>query len=49
METSDLVMASVHTALGAENRGYQMLQRMGWGGKGLGRNEDGMPLFFLPP
>ena len=35
-------MASLDTALGEENKGYQMLQRMGWGGKGLGRNEDGV-------
>ncbi|KAK9918676.1 hypothetical protein WJX75_005881 [Coccomyxa subellipsoidea] len=42
LETSDLVMASLDTALGEENKGYQMLQRMGWGGKGLGRNEDGI-------
>ncbi|BDA46673.1 probable G patch domain-containing protein 8 [Coccomyxa sp. Obi] len=42
LETSDLVMASLDTAITADNKGYQMLQRMGWGGKGLGRNEDGI-------
>ncbi len=41
LETSDLVMASLDTAITADNKGYQILQRMGWGGKGLGRNEDG--------
>ena len=45
LETSDLVMASLDIALGEDNKGYQMLQRMGWSGKGLGRNEDGMCLW----
>ena len=29
------------TAIAAENKGYQMMLRMGWGGRGLGRHEDG--------
>ena len=35
---------TVDTAISADNKGYKMLQMMGWGGKGLGRNENGMPL-----
>jgi hypothetical protein len=35
-------VASVSTAIGSGNKGYQLLQKMGWAaGKGLGRNEDG--------
>jgi hypothetical protein len=42
LETSGIQIATVDTALSADNKGYQMLQRMGWGGRGLGRNEDGV-------
>ena len=41
LETSGIEMATVDTAIPAENKGYQMLQKMGWGGHGLGRKEDG--------
>jgi hypothetical protein len=33
--------ASTSVPLTATNKGYQLLQRMGWRGAGLGRNEDG--------
>ena len=41
LDTAGICMASVDTAIAPDNRGYQMMQRMGWGGRGLGRNEDG--------
>jgi hypothetical protein len=33
--------ASAAVAIGASNKGFQLLQKMGWKGKGLGRKEDG--------
>jgi hypothetical protein len=33
--------ASTSTALDASNKGFQLLQKLGWQGKGLGRNEHG--------
>ena len=42
VDTEDLVQASTESAIPASNRGYALLQRLGWTeGKGLGRNEDG--------
>ena len=42
VDTADLVQASLESAIPASNRGYALLQRLGWKeGKGLGRNEDG--------
>jgi len=41
MDTEGLQMASKHTAIPNSNKGFQMLQRMGWKGRGLGSNEDG--------
>jgi hypothetical protein len=35
--------ASAAVAIGASNKGFQLLQKMGWKGKGLGRKEDGEP------
>ncbi len=54
LETSGLDIKTVDTAIAADNKGYQMLQRMGWGGKGLGRNESGTacsshPSLAMPP
>eukprot|EP00882_Tetradesmus_deserticola_P003079 GHRQ01003268.1.p1 GENE.GHRQ01003268.1~~GHRQ01003268.1.p1 ORF type:complete len:397 (+),score=163.19 GHRQ01003268.1:119-1309(+) len=34
--------ASTAVAIDASNKGFQMLQKMGWKGKGLGRKEDGL-------
>lgn len=36
-------MADVNTPIGAGNKGYQMLLRMGWGGGGLGPKKSGVP------
>jgi len=44
LETSGIDITTVDTAIAAENKGYQMLQKMGWGGKGLGRKENGVPI-----
>lgn len=42
LDTSNMVVATVDTPITCDNKGYQMLQRMGWGGEGLGRKEDGV-------
>jgi hypothetical protein len=48
VDTDDLVQASTESAIPASNRGYALLQRLGWKeGKGLGRNEDGGSLTSL--
>ena len=42
LETDGLQQASLDAEIPATNRGFQMLQRMGWSqGKGLGAGEDG--------
>ena len=42
LDTAEIVQASLETSIPTNNRGYTILQRMGWtAGKGLGRNEDG--------
>ena len=41
LDTEGLTMASVNTAIPETNKGFQMLQKMGWKGRGLGRNEAG--------
>ncbi len=42
LDTSGLQQASLDAAIPSNNRGFQMLQRMGWSqGKGLGAAEDG--------
>ena len=42
LETSGIDITTVDTAIAADNKGYQMMLTMGWGGKGLGRTENGM-------
>ena len=57
LETEGLVQASLESSIPSSNRGYALLERMGWtAGKGLGRNEDGacihslhMASAFCPP
>ena len=42
LDTTGLQTASLHEAIPQTNKGFQMLQRMGWNqGRGLGRNQDG--------
>ena len=41
LDTGGLETASVHEAIPQHNKGFQMLQRMGWKGQGLGRDEKG--------
>ena len=41
LDTGGLETASLHTAIPQHNKGFQMLQRMGWKGQGLGREESG--------
>ena len=37
LDSDGLQVASVHTAITEDNKGYQMLQRMGWKGTGVGQ------------
>jgi hypothetical protein len=41
LDTAGLVQASLDVAIPASNLGFQMLQRMGWKGRGLGASENG--------
>lgn len=50
LDTSGLQQASLDAAIPSNNRGFQMLQRMGWSqGKGLGAAEDGAARRPPPP
>lgn len=40
--TDHLEQASVETSLSSSNVGFRLLQKMGWKGKGLGKNEQGV-------
>lgn len=40
-EGEEIVSASTSRPLDSSNKGFQLLQRLGWRGKGLGRNEHG--------
>lgn len=41
-EGDDAPGTNAETALDSSNKGFQLLQKMGWkGGKGLGKKEDG--------
>lgn len=47
LDTEGIAMASTDTAIPENNKGFQMLQKMGWKGTGLGRNENGELLRLL--
>lgn len=44
LDTEGLTMASVETAIPEDNKGFQMLQKMGWKGSGLGKDGTGETL-----
>ena len=41
LDFSGVFRASAHVPIPSDNRGYVMLQKMGWAGSGLGRNLTG--------
>jgi hypothetical protein len=48
-EGDQAVSASTNRPLDASNKGFQLLTQMGWGGKGLGRNEHGKYSMLFSP
>ena len=44
VDLDNVEQASLDTQLTSSNVGFRLLQKMGWKGKGLGKNEQGMSL-----
>lgn len=46
LDTEGLTIASVEAAIPEDNKGFQMLQKLGWKGNGLGKHETGNPFLM---
>lgn len=44
VDLDNVVQASLDTQLTSSNVGFRLLQKMGWKGKGLGKDEQGMSI-----
>lgn len=47
VDLDNVEQASLDTQLTSSNVGFRLLQKMGWKGKGLGKNEQGMQITLL--
>ena len=45
VDLDNVEQASLDTQLSSSNVGFKLLQKMGWKGKGLGKNEQGLLLY----
>lgn len=49
VDLDNVEQASLDTQLTSSNIGFRLLQKMGWKGKGLGKNEQGMMCIYRLP
>lgn len=48
VDLDNVEQASLDTQLNSSNVGFRLLQKMGWKGKGLGKDEQGMWSHLVP-
>lgn len=46
VDLDNVEQASLDTQLTSSNIGFRLLQKMGWKGKGLGKDEQGMMFIY---